>query len=186
MKRIAAVFAASLLLLVSSCPSGWCQKYESSIPKGELNISYGVFNIGEFAMTFGQVLAMGFSLGHYSLQNMYFTGAVGVEGYFKTADWLYVGAIVGYEHMGGDQYTQSGKVTHDDGTSHFNAYAVDSGSRYQILVRTAHGEVKETRESIIFQLRFHKRLGKAAIMAMLRDEQQEQLTFIKKRRSKKF
>ena len=75
---------------------------------------------------------------------------------------------------------------HDDGTSHFNAYAVDSGSRYQILFRTGHGEVKETRESIIFQLRFHKRLGKAAIMAMLRDEQQEQLTFIKKRRSKKF
>lgn len=117
MKRIAAVFAASLLLLVSSSPAGWCQKYESSIPKGELNISYGVFNIGEFAMTFGQVLAMGFSLGHYSLQNMYFTGAIGVEGYFKTADWLYVGAIVGYEHMGGDQYTQSGKVTHDDGTT---------------------------------------------------------------------
>jgi len=87
----------------------------------------------------------------------------------------------------GDTASQKGRmITHDDGTSHFNAYAVDSGSRYNTLFRTAHGEVKETRESIIFQLRFHKRLGKAAIMAMLRDEQQEQLTFIKKRRSRKF
>ncbi|MBP3843171.1 MAG: hypothetical protein J6E29_05970 [Prevotella sp.] len=86
----------------------------------------------------------------------------------------------------GDTASQKGRmITHDDGTSHFHAYAVDSGSRYLTLFRTAHGEVKVTRDSIIFQLRFHKRLGKATIMAMLRDEQQEQLTFIKKRRSKK-
>jgi hypothetical protein len=76
-------------------------------------------------------------------------------------------------------------VTLDDGTSSFRPYASDSGSRYRTLFLTPHGEVKETKDKIIFQLRFHKRLGKAAIMAMLRDEQQEQLTFIKKRRSKK-
>ena len=48
---------------------------------------------------------------------MYFTGAIGVEGYFKTADWLYIGGIVGYEHMGGDEYTKSGTITHEDGTT---------------------------------------------------------------------
>ncbi|MBO4768722.1 MAG: hypothetical protein J5495_04215 [Bacteroidales bacterium] len=117
MKRFAAIFAASLLILVTSCPSGWCQKYERSIPNGELNISYGVFNIGEFALTFGQILGAAFTLGHYSPQNMYFTGAIGVEGYFRATDWLYIGGIVGYEHMGGDEYTKSGTVTHDDGTT---------------------------------------------------------------------
>ena len=117
MKRFATVFAASLLLLASSCPAGWCQKYERSVPRAELNFSYGLFNVGEFAMTLGQALAMGFSLGHYTLQNTYFTGAIGVEGYLKTADWLFVGALVGYEHMGGDQYNKSGTITHDDGTT---------------------------------------------------------------------
>ena len=85
----------------------------------------------------------------------------------------------------GDRVSQKGRmVTLDDGTSSFRPYASDSGSRYRTLFLTPHGEVKETKDKIIFQLRFHKRLGKAAIMAMLRDEQQEQLTFIKKRRSK--
>ena len=85
----------------------------------------------------------------------------------------------------GDRASQKGRmVTEDDGTSHFRPYAVDSGSRYNTLFRTAHGEVKETRESIIFQLRFPKRLGKSLIMSMLRDEQGEQQAFVKTRRSK--
>ena len=74
-------------------------------------------------------------------------------------------------------------VTEDDGTSHFHAYAVDSGSRYNTLFRTAHGEVKETRHSVIFQLRFPKRLGKALIEALLREEQEELQAFVKTRRS---
>lgn len=85
----------------------------------------------------------------------------------------------------GDTASQKGRmVTHDDGTSHFRAYAHDSGHRYNTLFRTAHGEVKETRESIIFQLRFPKRLGKSLIMSMLRDEQDDQRAFVKTRRSK--
>ena len=85
----------------------------------------------------------------------------------------------------GDRASQKGRmVTEDNGTSHFHPYAVDSGSRYNTLFRTAHGEVKETRESIIFQLRFPKRLGKSLIMSMLRDEQGEQQAFVKTRRSK--
>ena len=84
----------------------------------------------------------------------------------------------------GDRASQKGRmVTHDDGTSHFRAYATDSGHRYNTLFRTAHGEVKETQESVIFQLRFPKRLGKSLIAAMLRDEQEEQQAFVKTRRS---
>ncbi|MBO7466834.1 MAG: hypothetical protein J6T94_04020, partial [Bacteroidaceae bacterium] len=51
---------------------------------------------------------------------------------------------------GGDRASQKGRmVTEDDGTSHFRAYAKDSGSRYNTLFRTAHGEVKETLEILI-------------------------------------
>lgn len=117
MKRSALLLAVALLLLLSSSPSAWCRGNGSPLPKGELNISYGLFNVGEFVMTFGQVLAMGLSLGNYSVKNLYFTGAFAVEGYFKASDWLYAGAIVGYEHMGGDQYNKSGTVTHDNGSS---------------------------------------------------------------------
>ena len=85
---------------------------------------------------------------------------------------------------GANRVSQKGRmVTKDDGTSHFRAYAKNSGSRYVELFRTAHGEVKETRTSVIFQLRFPKKLGKALIEAMHRDETAEQQAFIKTRQT---
>ena len=89
------------------------------------------------------------------------------------------GQITGNDH--GDGCWKS--LTEDDGTSHFYAYAKGSGNRYQELFRTAHGEVKETRTSVIFQLRFPKKLGKALIEAMHRDETDEQQAFIKTRQT---
>ena len=74
-------------------------------------------------------------------------------------------------------------VTEDDGTSHFRAYAKDSGSRYNTLFRTAHGEVKETIGNVIFQLRFPKRMGKSLIEALFREEVDEQAAFIKTRQT---
>ena len=85
---------------------------------------------------------------------------------------------------GSDQASQKGgMVTDDNGTSRFTPYAKDSGSRYTQLFRTAHGEVKETRDSVIYQLRFHKRLGKALIEALYNEETSEQAAFIKTRRT---
>ena len=85
---------------------------------------------------------------------------------------------------GGDRVSQKGRmVTEDDGTSRFHAYAKDSGSRYNTLFRTAHGEVKETLETVIFQLRFPKRLGKALLESLFREETDEQAAFIKTRQT---
>jgi len=84
---------------------------------------------------------------------------------------------------GGNRASQKGRmVTEDDGTSHFRAYAKDSGQRYTTLFRTAHGEVKETRGHLIFQLRFPKQMGKALIAALFHEETEEQAAFIKTRR----
>ena len=83
----------------------------------------------------------------------------------------------------GNRASQKGRmVTEDDGTSHFRAYAKDSGQRYTTLFRTAHGEVKETRGHLIFQLRFPKQMGKALIAALFHEETEEQAAFIKTRR----
>ena len=80
----------------------------------------------------------------------------------------------------GSRASQKGRmVTFNDGTSHFHPYAVDSGSRYHLLLSNAHGEVKETSKQIIFVLRFPKRLGKRLIMSLLRTEQDEQWAFFK-------
>jgi len=85
---------------------------------------------------------------------------------------------------GGDCASQKGRmVTEDDGTSHFRAYAKDSGSRYNTLFRTAHGVVKETQENVIFQLRFSKRLGKALIESLYHEETEELAAFIKTRQT---
>lgn len=80
--------------------------------------------------------------------------------------------------------SQKGRmVTADDGTSRFTPYAKDSGSRYTTLFRTAHGEVKQTRGSIICQLRFSKRLGKANIEKLFMEESGEQAAYLKTRRT---
>ena len=85
---------------------------------------------------------------------------------------------------GGNRASQKGRmVTEDDGTSHFRAYAKDSGCRYATLFQTAHGAVKETQEDVIFQLRFSKRMGKALIGALFREETEEQAAFIKTRQT---
>ena len=85
---------------------------------------------------------------------------------------------------GGDHASQKGRmVTDDNGTSHFRAYAKDSGSRYKTLFLTAHGEVKETMGAVIFQLRFPKCLGKALIESLFREETDEQAAFIKTRQT---
>ena len=79
-----------------------------------------------------------------------------------------------------DRVSQKGRmVTLDDGTSSFRPYASDSGHRYKTLFRTPHGEVKETKECVIFQLRFPKRYGKILIVSMLRDEHLSVLSFLK-------
>lgn len=84
----------------------------------------------------------------------------------------------------GEQASQKGRmVTDKSGTSHFHPYAKDSGSRYTSLFRTAHGEVKETLDSVIFQLRFPKKLGKALIETLYRKETEEQEAWIKTRRT---
>jgi len=80
--------------------------------------------------------------------------------------------------------SQKGRmVTDESGTSHFTPYAQGSGSRYTTLFRTAHGEVKETLENVIFQLRFPKRMGKALIESLFREETDEQAAFIKTRQT---
>ena len=82
----------------------------------------------------------------------------------------------------GDHVSQKGRmVTEDDGTSCFRPYATNSGSRYNTLFQTAHGTVKETLNDVIIQLRFPKRLGKALIEAMFKDETEEVAAFIKTR-----
>ena len=99
---------------------------------------------------------------------------------------IYPCAFVENPHLvaHGDRASQKGRmVTEDDGTSCFHPYAHGSGSRYNTLFQTAHGSVKETLNDVIFQLRFPKRLGKSLIESMLREEQEEQVAFVKTRRS---
>jgi hypothetical protein len=84
---------------------------------------------------------------------------------------------------GGRRQPKGRMTIEEDGTSHFRAYAKDSGSRYNTLFRTAHGEVKETRDSVICQLRFPKKLGKALIESLYSEETEEQGAFIKTRRT---
>ena len=86
----------------------------------------------------------------------------------------------------GNRASQKGRMlTDDDGTSNFRPYATNSGCRYNILFLTPHGSVKETQNDVIFQIRFSERLTKRLIVKMLHEEQEQQLAFVRSRRSKK-
>lgn len=84
---------------------------------------------------------------------------------------------------GASAISQRGRMeTDDSGTSHFRPYRRESGHRYTPLFTTAHGEVKETHDDVIFQLRFAKRLGKTHIEAQHREESEEMQAFIRTRK----
>lgn len=81
---------------------------------------------------------------------------------------------------GGRKASQQGRmVTDDSGRSSFHPYAKASGSRYTSLFRSQHGEVKETADSMIFTLRFPKRLGAELIASLHRKETEEHGAFIR-------
>ena len=85
---------------------------------------------------------------------------------------------------GGTVASQKGRMTtDDDGRSKFMPYAQNSGSRYEPLFDTAHGEVKATKQSVIMTFRFPKKLGKALIEALFAEECEEVKAFIKTRRT---
>lgn len=85
---------------------------------------------------------------------------------------------------GGSRASQKGRmVTEDDGTSHFKHYRHNSGSRYNRLFMTAHGDIKECESNIIFTLRFPKRMGKTLIEALYHDETEEMKAYVKTRRT---
>ena len=80
---------------------------------------------------------------------------------------------------GKDRVSQRGRmVTEDDGTSRFRPYMQGGTGRFRTLCRTAHGEVKESQDSLIVHLRLGKRLGKAAVESLLREEFGQMRTFI--------
>lgn len=85
---------------------------------------------------------------------------------------------------GGTRASQKGRmITDNDGTSHFKHYRHNSGSRYNRLFTTAHGDIKESESTVIFTLRFQKRMSKALIEALYNDESEEMKAYIKKRRT---
>ena len=83
--------------------------------------------------------------------------------------------------------SQKGRmITDDSGRSHFRPYAVDSGHRYQRLFDTSHGEMKMTRQNIIFTLKFPKRLGKPLIEQLLDEETEMMKAYTKTRKTETY
>lgn len=78
--------------------------------------------------------------------------------------------------------SQKGRmVTEDNGTSHFRPFETGTGSRYKSLFHTPHGEVKETNDQVIFQLRFPKKLGKELIETLLHNESEKMQEWVQSR-----
>ena len=83
---------------------------------------------------------------------------------------------------GGNIVSQKGRmVTEDNGTSHFRPFETGTGRRYNPLFHTPHGEVKETNDQVIFQLRFPKKLGKELIEALLCEESEQMQEWVRTR-----
>ena len=71
----------------------------------------------------------------------------------------------------GDVVTRQGRMTVDmEGHSHFRPFRTDGKPRYSKAFTTAHGEVRTTKKSVIVQLSFPKRYGKALMESLFREE----------------
>lgn len=80
---------------------------------------------------------------------------------------------------GGTHASQKGRmITEDDGTSYFKHYRHNSGSRYNRLFLTAHGDIKETTSDMIFTLRFPKKYGKSLIKTLFCEETEEMKEYL--------
>lgn len=83
---------------------------------------------------------------------------------------------------GGIRASQKGRmITQDDGTSCFKHYRRNSGSRYNILFETPHGEIRESASSVVCVLRFPKRYGKELIATLYGDESEKMNAYIQTR-----
>lgn len=75
--------------------------------------------------------------------------------------------------------SRKGKMTQLlDGQLLFTPYAENSGSRYNHLYFTAHGEVKTTNEKVIIRLAFPKKWNKYVIANALIHETDDMAEFI--------
>lgn len=73
-----------------------------------------------------------------------------------------------------------GRMTiEEDGTSHFHAYRLNSGSRYTHLFMTANGEVKHTRQNLIVKLVLPLGIGRLAIIEALTRQMAEIINYIR-------
>lgn len=73
-----------------------------------------------------------------------------------------------------------GRMTiEEDGTSHFHAYRLNSGSRYTHLFMTANGEVKHTRQNLIVKLVLPLGIGRLAIIEALTRQVAEIINYIR-------
>ena len=69
-------------------------------------------------------------------------------------------------------------VVDADGNTSVMPYQKDSGERYRRLMRTPHGEVKETSTDVIVKLQFSKAIGRLEIADMLEDETDDMINYI--------
>lgn len=103
MKKMIAVILLALFLgapLVRAQEPEW---------KNEINLSWGFAPVQDFAMGFGSVFVIIFSLGSVSFENAFSTGAVNVEYYRTLNDTFAVGGIFTGLVGGADEMTkQSG------------------------------------------------------------------------------
>ena len=71
----------------------------------------------------------------------------------------------------GDIVTRKGRMTVDmEGRSHFHPFRIEGKPRYAKAFVTPHGEVRTTKKSVIVQLSFPKRYGKALMESLFAEE----------------
>ena len=80
---------------------------------------------------------------------------------------------------GGRRQPKGRMTIEEDGTSFFKAYRLNSGSRYQMLFRTANGEVKRTHKNLIVKLVLPIGIGRMAIIESLQGQMKEIINYIR-------
>lgn len=105
MKKAVLSFAAAMLL---AAPAVRAQYTDNDFtPYHNVEIGTGIVSIPFFAMTLGAVFGTAFSLGHFTVEDMYSTSALSAEYYYNFNPHVAVGGAAVFEYFGGDTYTKN-------------------------------------------------------------------------------
>lgn len=107
--------------------------------ENNIAVSYGFFTTAQVAYTFGAVFGTAFSFGLGTLDNMHFTGGIGLEYYHSLGKHWEIGGLATFEHCTADKMSKNLETGEYYKTGELNAnmFSIGPVARIRWVIKPA-------------------------------------------------